>query len=413
MRERVTEARARTAMNVLYFTVVPLASAGNGGSICCRNHVARLAADPHIELTAMVAGRPQDQHATEAFFNGIGVKHHHYQPFRGDNFFHEDNTVASVLSFAIKAVFQFPWEITALHQPHIQEGIDWAIKAYAIQVVVIDYHPSALFLKLPLEGVRTALIKLNREGDFYADLIQAGKTHHGSITRGISLRRARRFERDTDRLVDKVIVIGAPDLPTSRVRSAPVCISPFLDRRSEQWRYSGRGELFFIGDIGHFPNHTAVVWIADRLAPALLHLGCPAKIMIVGAAESQVPAEWRHPNITYLGRSTDQDIHARFLESDLMLCPVDNDYGVKFKSLEALSYGTPLLASTQTLLGLPYLRDIPSIDLAAPERAAREIADLIRDPARLSALSEKQRAQQEAFIATQRTIWSRTLADIA
>ena len=396
-------------MRVLYFTVVPLASTGNGGSICCRNHVARLAADPDIELTAMVAGRPEDQPHTGKFFDEIGLRHHHYQPFRADNFFPEGNGLAAIMGFANKAVFQFPWEIKALHQPHIQEGIEWAVKAYSIDVVVIDYHPSALFLRLPLSGVRTALIKLNREGDFYRDLIRFGRTHHGPLTAAISLRRLRRFERQTDRRVDKLIVIGAPDLPAYKLRAAPVCISPYLDRQPEQWRHAGSFELFFVGDIGHFPNHAAVEWIALRLAPALLRQGCEARIAIAGATAEQVPAEWRQPNLDFLGRSTDADIRARFLRSDLMLCPVENDYGVKFKSLEALSYGTPLLASAQTLLGLPYLQGGPSIDLSAPEAAARTVARLVDDPAQLAALSEQQRAQQDAFVATQRTIWSRTL----
>jgi hypothetical protein len=39
----------------------------------------------------------------------------------------------------------------------------------------------------------------------------------------------------------------------------------------------------------------------------------------------------------------------------MAVCPVSNDYGCKFKAAEALVCGTPLLASRQTLLGLPYL----------------------------------------------------------
>ncbi len=397
-------------MNVLYFTVVPLAGATNGGSLCCRNHVQRLAADPGVALTVMVAGPAGDREATEAFLDGLGIQRRYFQPFRTDNVHHERNTLRSIAEFAAKAVFQFPWEIAALNQPHIQEGIDWAVKGYGIEVVVIDYHSSALFLKLPLTGARTAVVKLNREGEFYSDLIRAGNTRHGSLTRGISLRRAQRFERRVDQTVDKVVVIGAPDLPRYPVRSPPACISPFLDPRARQWRYAGRGELFFIGDIGHFPNHEAVEWIATRLAPALQRQGCTATITVVGAAADQVPESWRQANVAYLGRSTREDVEDRFLHSDLMLCPVFNDYGVKFKSLEALAYGIPLLASLQTLLGLPYLRETPSIDLRAPDAVAETIAGLVGQPARLEALSAQQRAQQDAFIATQGTIWSETLA---
>ena len=68
----------------------------------------RFAADPDIELTAMVAGRPEDQPHTGKFFDEIGLRHHHYQPFRADNFFPEGNGLAAIMGFANKAVFQFP-----------------------------------------------------------------------------------------------------------------------------------------------------------------------------------------------------------------------------------------------------------------------------------------------------------------
>ncbi len=105
-------------MRTLYFTVVPLESPGNGGSICCRNHVERLAADPGIELFAMTAGHLAWREGTEAFFAGLNVPHH-FQPFRNGNFHHAANSAPSIVDFAFKAIFQFPWEMQALNQQHI------------------------------------------------------------------------------------------------------------------------------------------------------------------------------------------------------------------------------------------------------------------------------------------------------
>jgi hypothetical protein len=215
-------------MRVLYFTIVPLMNTGNGGSICCRNHLARLAKDPGIELFGMVAGQPEWKEGTDAFFASLGVPYH-FQPFRSGHIHHAANRISDLASFVTTMVFQFPWELQALNQPHIQEGIDWAIRSYTIDTLVIDYHFSALFIDLPRTDVRTVLISLNREGDFYSDQIRLGQTHHGSLTAAISLRRACRFERRTDASVDKVVTIGPPDLPRHKVRSQPVCITPYLD----------------------------------------------------------------------------------------------------------------------------------------------------------------------------------------
>ena len=98
-----------------------------------------------------------------------------------------------------------------------------------------------------------------------------------------------------------------------------------------------------------------------------------------------------------------------FRTSDLMICPIENDYGVKFKALEALAYGTPLLASRQTMSGLPHLRGIPSLDLRNPTEAATLVAGLLNDRDRAISLASAQQQQQDAFISTQYMIWSRVL----
>ncbi|MGI4977368.1 MAG: glycosyltransferase [Janthinobacterium lividum] len=396
-------------MRVLYFTVVPLAANSNGGSICCRNHVARLAADTGIELTAMVAGPPEDRDATETFFAALGVRCH-FQPFRGGQFHPEGSAFASVAAFAAKALFHFPWELQALNQPHIQEGIDWAIKGYTIDTLVIDYHSSTLFLRLPRNDVRTVLIGLNREGDFYADMIRLGLTHHVPLTAGISLRRARRFERRIDASVDKVVTIGPPDLPRHRLRAPAACITPYLDPKPERWRCTDPSRVFFVGNIAHYPNRLAIEWLTRRFAPVLLELDGRVRISIVGATASDVDAAHRHANIDFLGTADASTLTGLFLGAGLMLCPIENDYGVKFKAVEALSYGTPLLASRQTLLGLPHLSGIPMFDLDRPDEAAALVRDLALDPGRLVALGALQQRQQAAFIATQGDIWSRTIA---
>jgi glycosyltransferase involved in cell wall biosynthesis len=395
-------------MRVLYFTVVHLGSLGNGGSICCRNHVERLAADPGIELFAVTAGPLAWKDGAEAFFRSVGVPHH-FQPYREWNVRHSANTLRSIADFAVKAVFQFPWEMQALNQPQIEEGIDWAIRTYGIDVLVIDYHQSTLFLKLPRKDVRTVLIGLNREGDFYRDQLRLGQTHHGALTSGISLFRARRWQRKTDAAVDQVIVIGPPDLPTHRTRRPPVCITPYLDPKPERWRYSGANRAFFVGGMGHYPNRVAIEWLARELAPRLLAAGSNAKITIVGATEADIPEAHRHTNLEPLGPSDGETVSRLFLTSDLSICPVENDYGVKFKALEALAFGTPLLASRQTMVGLPHLQGFPSIDLREPAEAATLLASLLGDRDRLEALASEQQRQQSAFVESQAGVWSRTL----
>jgi hypothetical protein len=301
----------------------------------------------------------------------------------------------------------------ALNQQHIEEGIAWAVRGYSIDVLVIDYHQSALFIKLPRADVRTALISLNREGDFYSDQIRLGQTHHGSLTARISLARARRWERSVDAAVDQVFAIGPPDLPKHRTKRPPVCITPYLDPKPDRWAYTGSDSVFFVGAMGHYPNRLAIEWLTREFAPALLAARPTAKITIVGATEADIPDVYRSANLKLLGSSDRETVTRLFRTSDIVICPIENDYGVKFKALEALSYGSPLLGSHQTMRGLPYLSgENPSIDLRDPVGAAKLVAGLLADRARIEALSTAQQRQQGTFIASQRGVWGRALAPL-
>jgi hypothetical protein len=96
-------------------------------------------------------------------------------------------------------------------------------RPHGIDAVVIDYTPSAFFLQPPLRNVRTCLINLGREDDLYAAQIRAGKTHHGRLTAKIGHARIRRAERAIEAAVDKVVAMGAPDLPRSPTKSPGGC----------------------------------------------------------------------------------------------------------------------------------------------------------------------------------------------
>jgi glycosyltransferase involved in cell wall biosynthesis len=396
-------------MRVLYFTVTPLADEGNGGSICCRNHVRRLAEDGDIELFAMVAGSFAAESATMQFFASLGVTAH-YQPYYVDRYYPEGKSLRALAAFAWKMLFQFPWETQRLNQQHVSDGVDWAIRAYKIDTIIIDYHPSALFLKLLRSDVRTVLIALNREGDFYADMIALGMSHHGWLSAKISLFRARLFERRKNSEVDKVIVIGQPDAARYPLRSTPVCITPYLDRKPGKWSLQAGKGLFFVGNIAHYPNRMAIDWIAQKFAPHLLRLCPAARISIVGARPDQLSSNV--PNVDCLGPADAEAVRGLFLSGNIMLCPVENDYGVKFKAVEALSYGTPLLASRQTHLGLPQLEGHGAINLEDPVAAARMAADLLENPHVLFAFQAAQQILQSRCIESQKNIWSKTIATI-
>jgi glycosyltransferase involved in cell wall biosynthesis len=193
------------------------------------------------------------------------------------------------------------------------------------------------------------------------------------------------------------------------VRRPPVCISPYLDQQQNRWTYSATKRVFFVGAIGHYPNRLAIEWLTQKLAPVLLGIDSEIRIAIVGAADTDIGQQHHHPNIDLLGYANAEVVASLFKTSDIMICPVENDYGVKFKSLEALAYGTPLLASRQTMMGLPHLAGTPSFDLEDVEGTAALLERLVGDGDALKGLAEIQQRRQDDFIRSQDRVWSRAL----
>jgi glycosyltransferase involved in cell wall biosynthesis len=403
---------AAPIVRVLYFTLVPLMGTGNGGSLCCRNHVIRLASDPGVELFALVIGPEPRRAGTAAFFAELGVPHHFET-------YHEYLPQApamglrAIADFAVKMVFQYPWEVRALGQQHIAQSLSSQIAQHGIDVVVIDYLPSALFVELPRRDVGTALIGLNREAEFYGDMLRLGLSHHGPLTSRISHFRFKERDRRLQRSVDKFIAISPRDLPQGELPSPPTYITPYLDPQADAWRYRATKQAFFVGDVNHWPNGMAVRWIVQRLAPALRELGSDIRISVVGANPGEIPGSDACPNVEFLGRADATTLASLFQTANVMLCPIENDYGVKFKALEALAYGTPLFASKQTLLGLPHLSDLPAIDLDAPEQAALTLKSLIDSQEKLDAIHRLMWERQQAFIESQAGVWSKVLSGLA
>lgn len=399
-------------MRVLYYTNVPLHESANGGNICCRNHVQRLSEEPELEVFAVVTQEARCEAGTTAFLNSLGV------PSRFVPYLPVKRSKSRFRRFWKKQLgyLMFPggiWRQVAMKPTHVQQVIDEMIIEWNIEAMVIDYYLGVVHIRLPRHDVRTCIIKLNREAEFYWQQMKYTKSWWYCLTHQIEFWRLKLLERKIDNSVGKVVVIGAPDIPPHVKRSPPVCITPYLDRAPVQWSYSNSKSIFFVGSILHYPNKLAVEWILNKLGPEMAKV-CPEIVIKIVGCSSQDAAELgtgAAANISFLGVSDRESLEHLFCHADLMLCPIENNFGMKFKSAEAIAYGIPLLASVQTLLGLPYLKNSPSIHLDKPAEAAILIRDLTANGDRLLQLSASQKQEQDAFIKTQKNIWKNTLME--
>lgn len=229
------------------------------------------------------------------------------------------------------------------------------------------------------------------------------------MTGRIAHRRLAAYEKRAFNAFSQVVAIGAPDIPRSISPSKTACVTPYLMEKPRRWNPEPSQEVFFVGGVNHYPNRLAIDYICTRLAPAVAVRSPSTFFTIIGAAEADVPPEWRHPAVRFLGRLGHQEVERHFTTCRLFICPVENNFGVKYKVLESLAYGTPFLASPETMLCVPHLKGQPTLPLDDPNRAAEEVVRLMESDTALFALSHSINTQHDRFISSQKNVWSRTL----
>jgi glycosyltransferase involved in cell wall biosynthesis len=163
--------------------------------------------------------------------------------------------------------------------------------------------------------------------------------------------------------------------------------------------------VFFVGNEGHHPNRLAIEWLARCLAPCLARIDPTIRIKIVGASGARQEQEGG-ANIDYLGVADRATVAHLFRTADMLICPVENDFGSKFKLVEAISFATPILATQAALSSAPFLSGLPTLQLGQPQAAAQLIARVVADRHALQEMSSRIAEQSAAFRRSQAGVWA-------
>jgi hypothetical protein len=394
-------------LRVLYFTIVAQSEIANGGAISSRTTIRRLKEDDNIDLAVVIAGAESARVPTLSYLTDIGIDKFLFIPFEMRK---RPSRFRERIGRGWAKLAGFPGEELAAKNPHVKQCVLDALDRWQPGYLVIELLHTALFcpggdsVKLP-----TAVVTMNREAEFYRDSVALKVLRHGSIKTAIVGSRLARFERRTYSQSAKVIAIGRPDVPPYLPSSQASCITPYLDEEAEPWKFTDSRTAFFVGNFAHYPNRLAIEFIAKQLAPGIAARRDDVRISIIGVDAAGVPAEWRHPIVSYLGVSDAATVRKLFQTADLLLCPIKNDFGMKFKVAEASAYATPFLASPETAKCVPYLAGLPQIDLSDPEASVEIACGLIGNRAELERQSEFIRSRHRSFAASQKNVWSRTL----
>ncbi len=384
-------------LKVVYFGIGDIGSDCNGGFIFCRNQIKRLSVDTGIELFVIVASQQDHEIGSLSYLNRLGVS--------GKFVAWQDQNPGEQRTF-IQKIAPIPYENFANNQHHVDQAVIDAIALTRADILFVNYLYSVMFCPKAIKTVpRAVLLIANRETEIHWESLKSSTKSWFKMARNtISITRLWLTERSIFRSMDKIIALAPPDVPKHH---KGLYITPYLDPKARQWKPNSSHTIFFVGNIAYYPNREAIEHIITKLAPAVTALVPDVRFKIIGASSNAV--SFHHPAVDLLGKSDTFELEQQFLTCQLFICPVKNTFGLKFKIAEALSYGTPFLASPESMLGVPHLKDQPSIPLDNPVQAARNIATLILDETSTSDLATSINLRHRRFVDTQNNVWSRSL----
>lgn len=136
----------------------------------------------------------------------------------------------------------------------------------------------------------------------------------------------------------------------------------------------------FMGDYKYFPNTDAVLYFAEEILPRI-RAKCPDfRLVVLGKDPSPEISALAEKGVVVTGLVDDT---RPYLQSGaVFICPLRSGSGTRFKLLEALACGCPVVSTSLGCEGLGAIDGIHMLIRDEPEDFAQAVLELLNDPSR-------------------------------
>lgn len=146
----------------------------------------------------------------------------------------------------------------------------------------------------------------------------------------------------------------------------------------------------YMGDYKYFPNTDAVLYFAEAILPLIRAKRPDFHLTLVGKDPSPEIQALAGENITVTGLVDDTRPYLQ--GSALFICPLRSGSGTRFKLMEALACGCPVVSTALGCEGLGAVDGEHMLIRDEPHAFADAVLDLLDNPQRGAAIGQKGRA---------------------
>ncbi|MFH2019436.1 MAG: glycosyltransferase family 4 protein [bacterium] len=145
--------------------------------------------------------------------------------------------------------------------------------------------------------------------------------------------------------------------------------------------------VLFVGTFKWLPNIVAVAEIVDKIWPLVIAKLPNAKLKIVGFSPTKKILSYSaNHTIEVLGAI--EDIRDAFATAHVLLAPVRSGKGTRYKVLEAMITGTPVVATHLAVEGINLESDKQVLTADSPEELAKLTVNLLKNPTLQESLAQ-------------------------
>lgn len=343
----------------------------SGGQIRTYNLLKKLAKQHEVTLFALIKDHDEQQYIPELekYCSQVRVFKRSSTPF----------TLSNIVQTAVSS---FPFLVIRNHVPAVIDAVKQELAQGAYDLI----HAETFYMMphLPKTTVPIILVEQTIEYLGYESYAQKAPAFLRPIL-NIDIAKIKRWERYYWDLCDTLIVMSEDDQrfladkvddPNKiQVVANGVDTAWFAEKERQEPQTP---TILSVGTFKWLPNIEAVSFLVDEVWPLIKKSRPDAQLWIVGNAPTPKILAYQDadPKIKVTGRIP--DIRDAFNQSHLLVAPVFSGKGTRYKILEAMASGTPIVATTTAVEGLgvqQYTHVLTSNTAAGMARHVLELLD--------------------------------------
>lgn len=211
---------------------------------------------------------------------------------------------------------------------------------------------------------------------------QGGQLHERTLGR-IAAARARHVEPALLAQCDAVFTFSGREkslLAGMGVQTPVQIVCPLVERREAVEPRAERPAVLLVGAMDRAENHEAASWLATEVWPSVEQRRPDARLVLAGTSPPPALQRLASGSVEVTGYVADLD--ALYRAASVVVAPPLTGAGVKFKVLDALSYGLPVVATPIGAEGIAEGTKTPGFAAvtADPATMAEALIMLLDDP---------------------------------